>query len=672
MIGADTTSYRYKAFISYNHRDVKFARRLHGKLEAYKFPKSMATPDISSAERPLYPIFLDESELKAGSTLSDSIQDALRNTEYLIVICSENSVGSKWVRAELDFMRELNGDDRVIAVIADKKSDESHLTQLFDGSSEHLAADFRPGKDQNLQFLKIVATLTGAELDDLYQRESRRRAKRMTGIAAGLSAVAVLMSGLAAQAYVAEKEAVRQRSQSEEIVAFMINEFRDDLEKLDKLDLLAGVGEKAQDYFDDRDISGLPDSSIRLQSRTLRQLSDVDEKRGDLVSAVQRISSAFDASALILKRYPNDRDALTEHAENADLYGYFQYQLGDLPEAERLSRIGMDIYKRAYELFPQDNEIAWRNAVAEQNVGVMILQSGRSAEARPLFEQSLRALEEQYDSRSLSEDELYEFSNIYTWYTRSLPDTIPLEFLFETREKQLALFRSLDAAAPGSLVNKAERLNIERAVVILLLNAGRDDEAEARMLSIQKEFAELLDHDPENIGWRRHLMRSKLTLARLHHKRGRINDRNRQFEQVLDLWDKPDGDKWLITTDIVLGIDRLRARRLFEETSVEAAITDLDRAEKEIRDYRKDKIRPRDKYNIAGLNNLKAELYLESGQAKQAGQTQSYVLELLSGKDSYTLAEQKLKLKAMTDLGLTDDADALRRKLTSRGVVLDF
>jgi len=124
----------------------------------------------------------------------------------------------------------------------------------------------------------------------------------MLGFGAALSVIATLMSGLAANAYLSEKEAVRQRQKSEEVIAFMVDEFRDDLEKLDKLELLSDVGAKAQDYFDDRDLELLSDESILLQSRTLRQLSDVDEKRGNIGVAKKRIESAYAASTLMIEK----------------------------------------------------------------------------------------------------------------------------------------------------------------------------------------------------------------------------------------------------------------------------------------------------------------------------------------------------------------------------------
>lgn len=658
--------FRYKAFISYNHRDSKFAKKIHAKLENFSFSSSQT----GGNKKPLFPIFLDNSELKAGSNLSGAIQEAIKSSEFLIVICSKNSAASHWVNAEIALMRALNDDPKIIGVIADKEADETHLAELLGQDIEHLAADFRLGKNKHLQLSKIAATMLDVELDELYQRESRRKNKQMLTLGTGLALIATLMTGMAANAYLSEKEAVRQRQQSEEVIAFMIDEFRGDLEKLDKLEMLTDVGIKAEEYFNDRDLNLLSDNSVILQSRTLRQLGEVDEKRGKIGTAKQRIMGAYAASELMMARTPNSKDAISEHAENSDYWGYLEYQLGNLEDAQKLFEATKDLFDAGANTFPDDTDMAWRSANADLNIGIMILQQGRAAEARPYIERTLRAVEAQYLSDKLNEEQLYEYAGMYTWYIRSLPDDTPLSFLFETREKQLKLFDEMRESGARTISNQSEKLNVQRAVVILLLHSGRDDEAERLMSDIQSGFEELLEYDSENVGWRRHLMRSKLTLGLLHHKRGQKNDRNRELDEVLKLWEKPNGEKWGLTSDIDRRMNRLKAYRLFDDESLEAALDALEMGQKKLTDYWKGNYNPRVRYNLASYKSFEAELLTKEGRMDDAQTAQRRVLELLSAKDSYSMAEQVLRLKAFSDLGMVDEDRDLRIKLEARGLVL--
>jgi hypothetical protein len=51
-------------------------------------------------------------ELAASSHLSEDMRDALRRSDWLIVVCSPRSKASEWVDAEISYFRELQRDER--------------------------------------------------------------------------------------------------------------------------------------------------------------------------------------------------------------------------------------------------------------------------------------------------------------------------------------------------------------------------------------------------------------------------------------------------------------------------------------------------------------------------------------------------------------------------------
>lgn len=116
-------SYKYKAFISYRHKipDKAVAVKLQKKLEGYRPPKSVAVKGFKK-----WRLFRDVTELQASSDLGEKIKDALRNSEYLIVICTEALKDSKWCKDEIEFFKELhNGStDKIIAVVASGKPED--------------------------------------------------------------------------------------------------------------------------------------------------------------------------------------------------------------------------------------------------------------------------------------------------------------------------------------------------------------------------------------------------------------------------------------------------------------------------------------------------------------------------------------------------------------------
>ncbi len=196
--------YAYKAFISYRHvnPDKKIAEKLQKMLEGYKPPREMCRA------KEHWRIFRDETELQASGDLSAEIRAALENSEYLIVICSGETVKSRWCREEIARFKELHSgtNDNIITLIISGEPGEvlpSELRtnietlKLPDGTAvtretavEPMAANIisktQSGmlKKLNIEFLRIAAPLLGCGYDDLYNRNRRRRTQRLAAGAA--------------------------------------------------------------------------------------------------------------------------------------------------------------------------------------------------------------------------------------------------------------------------------------------------------------------------------------------------------------------------------------------------------------------------------------------------------------------------------------------------------
>lgn len=72
-------------FISHNHADKDFVRRLGADLASF-------------GVRP----WIDEAELDVGDSLLTKISSAIDDMDYLAVVLSPQSVASSWVQTELE------------------------------------------------------------------------------------------------------------------------------------------------------------------------------------------------------------------------------------------------------------------------------------------------------------------------------------------------------------------------------------------------------------------------------------------------------------------------------------------------------------------------------------------------------------------------------------------
>lgn len=196
--------HNYKAFISYRHNsfDKKVAERLQRMLESYKVPKGMS-------KKEKWRIFRDETELPSSTNLSDDIKTALKNSEFLIVICSRTTAQSRWCLEEIKYFKSLHNqtNDNIITLLIDGEPDEVFPAELQTTTVddvddlgyvkrkeiivEPLAANITSSskakslKKLKTEFLRIAAPLIGCGYDDLYNRERRKKVKALaTGIAA--------------------------------------------------------------------------------------------------------------------------------------------------------------------------------------------------------------------------------------------------------------------------------------------------------------------------------------------------------------------------------------------------------------------------------------------------------------------------------------------------------
>ena len=101
---------KYKAFISYKHgRSTKFCECIEKSLKSY------AKPLFRSPIK----VFRDEKHLVPSMSLPKLIHNALDESEFLLLVASEESATSPWVKDELEYWcGTLNRVDRLIFILS--------------------------------------------------------------------------------------------------------------------------------------------------------------------------------------------------------------------------------------------------------------------------------------------------------------------------------------------------------------------------------------------------------------------------------------------------------------------------------------------------------------------------------------------------------------------------
>ncbi|HJB89114.1 MAG TPA: TIR domain-containing protein [Candidatus Blautia excrementigallinarum] len=232
MKGNTEKDYRYDAFISYRHLplDMAVAVKLQTLLETYRPPKNLKNLKRKKINR----IFRDQSELPTSGDLGNDIREALLDSRYLIVICSEETKNSLWCMEEIRIFKEAHQGytDHILTLLVSGEPSEDFPEELLwepnqDGNLENgtegvgdwvriepLSGDVRARsrsaslKKLKVEFLRIAAPLLGCGFDELYQRHKRRRKRRTAVLAAAggtlMTAVFLLISVFAYRTWISE------------------------------------------------------------------------------------------------------------------------------------------------------------------------------------------------------------------------------------------------------------------------------------------------------------------------------------------------------------------------------------------------------------------------------------------------------------------------------------
>ena len=221
-MAAEGRARKFKAFISYSHAaDDKLAPAIQSALHRFAKPWYRMR-----AMR----VFRDKTSLAANPGLWDTLEKALQNSEYFLLMASPRSAQSPWVQREIEWWLAHRTAESMLILLTDgdlawdetlRSYDWNRTTALprvmdtrFD--TEPLYVDFRWARTRAVlslrqtefraSILDLAAPLLGKDKDELDGEDVRQH--RVTRTVSWLAATIVLIFALTAawQAYVATQQ----------------------------------------------------------------------------------------------------------------------------------------------------------------------------------------------------------------------------------------------------------------------------------------------------------------------------------------------------------------------------------------------------------------------------------------------------------------------------------
>lgn len=657
---------RYRAFISYSHHDRKTAEWIQRALETYRAPRQLTTTGGEAPARTLTPIFRDRDELTASPDLGEVIRDALDRSDALVVLCSPAAAASRWVDQEVAYFLKTRDPGRIICVITPATPAGASLMAVMPpalsatvpAGVEPLAVDLRRDADgPRLARLKMAARLLEVSLDQLVQRDARRRMRMMAIFTAAAVSVALAMAAMTVVTLRSSKIAHDQRDETEALVAYMLGDLRKQLEPVGRLDVLDGVSGRVLAYYGKADAGKLDDKALAQRAKAQTLLGTIREQRGDLAGARDAFAQAAATTHELAERDPNNGERIFDEAQNVYWLAYIEWRQGAAARAEQGFKRYGELAQTLVGLDPGRADWRLESAYAKSNLGTLLLDQGRAEEALSTFRAALISFEAERARAPRDPDRLVDAVDAHAWVADSLVKLgRPLEAHAE-REGAANLLAEASARAAADKPLAASSLTAQLALARLEFDLGRTDQARARSEKATQGLRGLVALDPSNARWREYLLVAQLDAIDFACWSGRLDQARAGHAQAVAMLARlragEGGKVWSLDLDgrlrqqeialARLGGDPARARGL--------ALDLLDR----LRHTPNPREAEADRSALYGFANLAA------GRAAEAVQI------LSPRRGSLSPASRDVLARAYLALGRRDQAEPIVRGLKKHG-----
>ena len=513
---------RYKAYLSYSHRDEASAIWLHRALESYRVPPNLVGTATESGSVParIRPVFRDRDDLSSAADLAESVKQALAASDNLIVLCSPDAGASHWVNEEIHEFARLGRADRIFCIIvAGEATDSSDLSACFPpalanaGVLEPLAADARKWADgKHLAKLKLIAGLLGLPLDRLRQREMQRRRKRKLII--GLGVVAVI--ALTLVTVFSRISQQHEREKAEQLASFVVD-LGQRLQSDSDLETLSLISTEAYKNLQSLDPEKLSPETGRQVALALRQMGQVNQYRDKPEDALEAFTKSRDMLLDLQKKHPEDSQTLHE-LSNAEFYiGNFYYTQGVMGQAFEHMQVYFDLTQRLVGTDPQNPNWIMELSYAHNNLAALQIDSGKGINDTTLahVDKATELMEKVVALKPEDKEAVSGLATVLAWAADAQLLACNIDEASKLREQVRVLSEKLSRQNPANNILKQNMAFAMTGVARIQTLTGEYDLARQNLDTSISILQLLADADPSNVIAKQEVVGRQVMLAKL-------------------------------------------------------------------------------------------------------------------------------------------------------------
>lgn len=215
------------------------------------------------------------------------------------------------------------------------------------------------------------------------------RATRAERLATAERDAANAASGAATRA---RADAQRRQEQAEDLLTFMLGNFRTEL-KNTRVEVLDAIDEKAIAYFASLDQRDLDDTVLARQAKALYQIGETRMDEARYAEAAAAFSASYARAAALVARHPRNGDMLFERAQAEYWIGFVAWRRGDFATAGQWLTRYRDSAVALVALEGDPLRARHELAYGYHNLAVLDVDRARLREARDGFLAERQAVE---------------------------------------------------------------------------------------------------------------------------------------------------------------------------------------------------------------------------------------------------------------------------------------
>jgi len=530
---------RYKAYISYSHKDESWAAWLHRALESYRVPRNLVGNKTSVGEVParIRPVFRDRDDLSSATDLEETVKQSLADSESLVLVCSPNAATSHWVKEEIRYFAHLGRADRIFCIIvggepaADGSVSSCFSSALAEiGIQEPLAADVRKWADgKHVAKLKLIAGLLGLRLDELRQRDTQRRHKRQVFIGLGVL-VALTLAIMTVFSQISERH---EREKNEQLATFVVD-LGERLQSDADLETLALISAEASRHLQSLDPDKLSAETGKKVALAIRQMGWVSQHQGRPDEALDTFRRSRDLLLRLHNKYPEIPELLFELG-NAEYYiGNLHNEQGRYESALELMQSYYDLSRKLLDTDPDNPDWILEVAYSHNNLAAVHLESGRGIDETTLehLAEAIRLIEMVIALKPDDHAVARFYANTLAWNADAQFQACNLTDVLILRNRVRELAESSTRAEPGNNDIRQGYAYALTGIARAQIVTGQADLAEKNLELAISILQQLLAADPSNTHYREEVFYRQVMFAKLLGDTGQLKTARSMMEKL--------------------------------------------------------------------------------------------------------------------------------------------